>query len=47
MQPVIYEPFKEAKRIKVFIPYDFIIVRESLKKWIAVFGIHIKNYGRL
>ncbi|EIJ40861.1 site-specific recombinase XerD [Galbibacter orientalis DSM 19592] len=32
MQPVIYQPFKKAKRIKVFIPYDMIVVRESIKK---------------
>lgn len=32
MQPIIYQPFKEAKRIKVFIPYDMIVVREALKK---------------
>jgi integrase/recombinase XerD len=32
MQPTIYQPFKEAKRIKVFIPYDMIVIREAIKK---------------
>jgi len=32
MQPIIYEPLKEAKRIKIFIPYDMFVVRETLKK---------------
>lgn len=32
MQPIIYEPLKEAKRIKIFIPYDMILIRVALKK---------------
>ncbi|AIY14085.1 hypothetical protein [Cellulophaga baltica] len=32
MQPIIYEPLKEAKRIKIFIPYEMIVIREALKK---------------
>ena len=32
MQPIIYQPFKEAKRIKVFIPYSMVIIREAIKK---------------
>ena len=32
MQPTIYQPLKEAKRIKVFIPYEMIVIREAIKK---------------
>ncbi len=32
MQPTIYEPLKEAKRIKVFIPYDQLTKRTQIKK---------------
>lgn len=32
MQPTIYQPLKEAKRIKIFIPYDMTKTREALKK---------------
>ena len=32
MQPIIYQPFKEAKRIKIFIPYDMYLVRNAIKK---------------
>ncbi len=32
MKPIIYEPLKQAKRIKVFIPYEMIAIREILKK---------------
>lgn len=31
-QPTIYQPLKEAKRIKVFIPYDMVAMRQALKK---------------
>ncbi|MDO6761734.1 tyrosine-type recombinase/integrase [Tamlana sp. 2_MG-2023] len=32
MQPTIYQPLKEAKRIKVFIPYDLTLIRDAIKK---------------
>lgn len=32
MQPIIYEPFKEAKRIKIFIPYELVSIRNAIKK---------------
>lgn len=32
MQPIIYEPLKQAKRIKVFIPYELIEIRNAIKK---------------
>lgn len=32
MQPIIFEPYKEAKRIKIFIPYEMIILRTAIKK---------------
>lgn len=32
MQPIIYRPLKQAKRIKVFIPYELIEIRNALKK---------------
>ncbi len=32
MQPIIYQPFKEAKRIKIFIPYDMYVIRNTVKK---------------
>ncbi|MEW4925294.1 tyrosine-type recombinase/integrase [Algibacter sp. 2305UL17-15] len=32
MQPVIYQPLKGAKRIKVFIPYELFALREAVKQ---------------
>ncbi|MEZ4793462.1 MAG: tyrosine-type recombinase/integrase [Gelidibacter sp.] len=32
MQPIIYEPFKDAKRIKIFIPYEMVNIRSNIKK---------------
>ncbi len=32
MQPIIYQPFKEAKRIKISIPYEMIVIRNAIKK---------------
>ena len=32
MQPIIYEPKKEAKRIKIFVPYELIDLRSAIKK---------------
>ncbi|HEX9827396.1 MAG TPA: tyrosine-type recombinase/integrase [Flavobacteriaceae bacterium] len=32
MQPIIYEPFKEAKRIKIFIPYELERIRSNIKR---------------
>lgn len=31
MQPIIYEPRKEAKRIKIFIPYELTAIRSEVK----------------
>ena len=32
MLPIIYQPLKQAKRIKVFIPYELIEIRNAVKK---------------
>ncbi|GAL82763.1 phage integrase:phage integrase [Algibacter lectus] len=32
MQPIIYQPFKEAKRIKVYIPYKLFKLRNAIKQ---------------
>lgn len=32
MQPIIYEPFKEARRIKIFVPYELGSIRNNVKK---------------
>ncbi|MEP3836620.1 MAG: tyrosine-type recombinase/integrase [Algibacter sp.] len=32
MQPIIYKPLKGAKRIKIYIPYQSLVLREAIKK---------------
>ena len=32
MKISIYEPLKNAQRIKIFIPYDNLLMREAIKK---------------
>ncbi|MFI0431459.1 hypothetical protein [Mariniflexile sp. HMF6888] len=31
MQPIIYQSFKEAKRIKVFVPYEMVVYTKTIE----------------